>query len=464
MELALVILGAGVVAVLIVVAVVVGRSRARRRVEHERLVTGQLAELTQTAGSALVRADERLRLADDELGFAIAEFGEEAASEFGAALQRARQRLSEAFQLNQQLSDHIPDTDAQRREWTERIISLCESAESSLRDKQSALAARRAAARRTPSEVEKVRADIGRARETLPLARTTLTRLALRYSDAALVPISSNPDQAEQLLEFAERSAQVAESRLTASRAAEADKAAHAAVETVRRAEALVGAVSAFEVEALQAESTLAAMVAESRAELAEARRLPDAERHGLIDEAITTLEGELAALPEPGARLDPVGSLSAIRRANSKLDDAVAARAQRAERKEQLRAQLVTAIDDAERQIAAARELITDYRAPIGPDARTRLAEAERELATITDEREPEPAIARARRAASLAADAAAYARADLEGAHGEWDSRRSGYGRPGSSMIGGVLGGLAIGGLLDDFGDVGDFGDFFG
>jgi hypothetical protein len=300
-------------------------------------------------------------------------------------------------------------------------------------------------------------------RNTIPSAQDTLLRLAERYSQSALTPISANPDQAESLLEFAERSTQVAQSRLAASLDAEADKAAHAAAETVRRAEALVAAVGRFEVEALQAEATLAAMVAESRAELGEARYLPDAERRGRIDEAIGALERELAALPGPGERLDPVGSLSAVRRANANLDNAVAERAQRAERKEQLRAQLLTAIDDAERQISAARELITDYRASVGPDARTRLAEAERELSVMTQESEPETAIVRARRAASLAADSAAFARADLERGqgYGGWDSPQSNYGRTSSGLVGGVLGGLMIGGIFDGLGDVGDFFD---
>ncbi|MET3767397.1 hypothetical protein ABIB15_000059 [Marisediminicola sp. UYEF4] len=466
MELALLIIGVGVVGVTLLVAVLVVRSNARaarQLLAQEQSATDELAELTRTAGSALVRADERARLADDELGFAIADFGEAATAEFAVAIQRARQRLGEAFQLNQQLSDHVPDTNAQRREWTERIISLCQSAETVIADQQSAVTARRAAVRRAPSDIEKVRADIRRVRELLPDARITVVRLAVRYTDGALKPIAENPDQAEQLLEFAERTAAVAESRLAASRISEADTVVHAGTETVRRAEALLAAVGAFEVEALQAESTLAAMAAESRAELAEARSIPEPERRGQIDSAIAALDRELVAVPIPGSRLDPVGSLSTLRGANSALDDAVADRADRAERSERLRTQLMTAINDAERQIAAARELISDYRAPIGPDARTRLAEAERELAAMTDELQPEPAIARARRAASLAADAAACARADVERARRNdgADPRHGNYGRGGQNLLGGILGGLVIGGLLDDLGDLDDLFD---
>jgi hypothetical protein len=466
-------LGAGLAAV---GAVASRRARARtagQQLERERQAAAQLTELERAAGVALVRADERIRLADDEVGFAIAEFGEDAAADFRAALQRARERLSEAFHLNQLLSDHVPDTDAQRLEWNQRIVSLCQSAESALTEQATAFAARRATVRRTPSQIQRVRADIERTRQSLPAARTALTALAERYADASLTPVAANADQAEQLLRFAERSTEVAESRLAASRDAEADAAVRAAEEAVKRAEALLDAVDSFEIEALQAESTLAAMVAESHAELAAARAMPAPERAGRIDAAIASLEGALATLPAPGARLDPIGSLSALRQANTALDDAVAERTHRAQHQERLRAQLVTAIDDAERQIASARSMITDYRMPIGPDARTRLAEAERLLAGITEEPTPELALARARRAAALAADAAAYAQVDLQNAQGYGYGYGGGYGPQGygprggisiggGQILGGVLGGLAIGGLLDGLGDLGDFGDF--
>ena len=471
----LLILGIAVVASLALVGGIAARRSsartARDRLAREQQAAAQLAELERAAGVALVRADERLRLADDEVGFAVAEFGEAAVTDFRAALQRARQRLSEAFHLNQLLSDHVPDTEAQRREWNERILSLCQSAEASIAEQAAAFAARRDTVRRTPSQIQQVRADVERTRQALPAARAALTALAERYADATLTPVAANADQAEQLLRFAERSTEVAESRLAASRDSEADAAVRAAEEAVRRADALLDAVDSFEVEALQAESTLAAMIAESHAELSAARAMPESERRGRIDGAIDSLQRALASLPAPGARLDPIGSLSALRQANTALDDAVAERTQRVQEQERLRAQLVTAIDDAERQIVSARSLITDYRVPIGPDARTRLAEAERQLAGITEERDPALALARARRAAALASEAAAYANADLQALQGYGPGYGGGYGGygprggvsiGGGQILGGVLGGLAIGGLLDGMGDLGDFGDF--
>ena len=465
----------GVLVIAGIVGIAIGRSRARRSRavadrQRQTAVAGEFAELHQRAGSALVRTDERIRIAEDELGFAIAEFGEPATTEFAGAVQRARQRLAEAFQLNQLISDHIEDSPEQRREWMTRIVSLCGSADQALGEQQAAFTARRATSRRTPSEIDRVRADIERVRAGVASARSTVAELAARYSDAALAPVAGNPDQAEQLLEFTERSARAAQTRLGSARDDEADAVIRAGAETLRRAEGLLDSVHGYEAEALRAEATLTAMIAESNEELAAARSIPTQERHGRIDDRIAELERALAALPASGERIDPVGSLSRVREANTALDDAVAERSQRAERNERLRAQLVTAIDDAEQQIATARSVLADYRSPIGPDARTRLAEAERELDAMTDEQDPQRALGRARRAASLAAEATARAQADMTrgGGYEQWGG--PGYGRwggrdsgraSGGAVLGGVLGGLAIGGLLDGLGDMGDLFD---
>ncbi|MWB99335.1 hypothetical protein [Agromyces seonyuensis] len=478
------------------VGVLIGVLRSRASKQTAVLASqaqAELAQLEQTAGSALVRTDEKIRLAADELGFAAAEFGETAIGEFTAAIGRARQRLAEAFQLNQLLADHIPDTDEQRRDWNQRIIALCESADASLGEQVSAFAARRAAARATPAAIERLVGSVALVRSSLAGPSETLQRLAERYTDAALAPVAGNPAQAARLLDFAGRSAEVARSRLAAGREDEAEAAVRAGDESVHRASALLANVESFEVEALRAESTLAAMIAESHAELAVARAIPAAERQGRLDDAIAALEASLAAVPVSADRTDPIGALTSVRQTNTALDDAVAERADRAERQTRLRTQLVTAIDDAELQITAARDVLA--RTSAGPDARTRLAAAEHELADLTTETDPERALGRARRAAALANEAALLAHQAAQSGYGGYGypggqqyggqqyggrqpypgpgypggsgqgpySRPRGRGGDGMGVLGGVLGGLAIGGMLDGLGDLGDFGDFF-
>ena len=439
------------------------RARARREAEAAQLA-GELQRLEQEAGSALVRTDERLRLADDEAGFAFAQLGEQEAQGIGQALRTARAQLQEAFRLQQLLHDAVPDTDEQRYEWYTRIIELTRDADAAVAEQTAGLAARREAAGRTPQTVATVRSEVERVRTLLAGADATLEALRGRYTDGALQAVAANPEQAARLLDFATRSADVAAKKLDESRGRDAEAAATAAAEAVHRAEGLLDAVDRFEMEALSAESTLGAMIAESREELATARALPASLRSGAVDAAIAGLEQALASLPAPGTPSDPVGGLTRVRQANTALDDAVAAVQESSRRIETARAHLSTAFDDAESQILTARRVVDDYRAPVGPQARTRLAEAERELGEARTERDPERQLARARRAASLAAEAAALANRDLANAGWDDGSGRQAYGygdgyggqRSGGNMLGGILGGMVLGGILEDFGDI--------
>ncbi|MCK9793634.1 hypothetical protein M1843_07740 [Isoptericola sp. 4D.3] len=468
-----------VVVVVLVTAVAVWTARRRRAAAgRARDHQAELERLGVEAGSALVRADERARLAEDELAFAQAELGDRETRELAPTLRRARERLAEAFHLNQLLHDHVPDTDEQRREWSARIVDLCRSADGSLDELDRGLAGLRQTVRSTPDAVARVDAELTRVRETVPAAREDLARLRAQYSERALLPVADNPEQAERLLEFAGRSAAAARKRLTTQQVAEAGAAARAAEEAVRRAEGLLRAVDDYEAEALRAEAALGAIVAESRTELAEARALPADRRAGRINAAVAALEEALGTLPAPGEPGDPVGSLTRVREANTALDDAVAEQAERDDRARRAAARLGPALDDAERQLATARSVVDDYRAPVGPDARTRLAEAEREVAQARAAQDPERGVAAARRGAALAAEAATLAHRDIArsgqgqrwdggynggGPGGGWqgDPRRRQVGRGGSDVFGAVLGGMVLGGILDDIGDIGDMFD---
>ena len=92
---------------LLCVAVVVGilRRRARSRV---RAIRAQDDELARTAAISLVRADDEVQSAVDELGFAVAQFGERATQDFAAALATSRRQLRDAFALQQKLDAVVP--------------------------------------------------------------------------------------------------------------------------------------------------------------------------------------------------------------------------------------------------------------------------------------------------------------------------------------------------------------------
>lgn len=427
------------------------------------------ADLAKRAGTALVATDERIRVTTDELVFAEAELGHDATAELKTALAAVRTHLGEAFRLNQLNYDSIPDTAEELRTRNARIVQLCDWAEDVLDEQTSALAERIARARRAPEIIAGVRADVERLRGRIPHARETVDRLAARYSTDALAQVEANPAQADQLLGFAEHSVGVAERRREAGQREQANLALEASTESVRRAATLLDAVETFEVEALRAESTLAAIVEDSRGDIVVARNEPPSPG---VTAAIAELQAALASLPAAGVNTDPFTQLSRLRDANAGLDAAIAVARERAARPIPSIEHVHHAIDDADRQLAVARDVIAGHRGWIGADARTRLAESERirvdldhflgaPAATITavGEDDREQAVTMARRVAHLAAEALQLARRDIDssrppdsgqwGGGPGWGGGQRGSG--GSDLMGGILGGLVIGGLLD-------------
>ncbi len=80
-------------------------------------------ELETRAGSLLLRLDDEVRASEDEVEFAIAQFGTERTKAYADAVSAARADLAEGFRLRQQLDDAFEDSDRQRREWTLQIIA-----------------------------------------------------------------------------------------------------------------------------------------------------------------------------------------------------------------------------------------------------------------------------------------------------------------------------------------------------
>ncbi|MAY49078.1 MAG: hypothetical protein CMH38_03980 [Microbacterium sp.] len=440
----------------------------RRKREREEL-HAQDVDLARDAQRALVEVDERIRVTTDELAFAVAELGEGPTGDLRDALDAVRTHLAEAFHLHQLNHDEIPDTPEELRTRNARIVQLCTWADELLDDRTDALAEPIERARRAPEIIAGVRRDAERLRTRIPHARETVSRLAERYSAAALGQVADNAAEADQLLRFAEHSADVAERRRDAGQREQANLALETATEAARRAATLVDAVETFEIEALRAESTLAAIVEDSRGDLVAALSAPQVPT---VAEAMTALQSALAALPAPGAKTDPFGDLSRLREANTGLDAAIAAAEERARRVIPDLAHVRHAIDDADRQLHVARDVIAGHRGWIGADARPRLAEADRvrqdldrlvggSAATASDiaEDDREQAMVLSRRAATLAGESLQLAQRDIDSSrppggpdqwNGGWGGPQRG-GRGGGDLMGGILGGLVIGGLLD-------------
>jgi len=306
-------------------------------------------------------------------------------------------------------------------------------------------AERIARARRAPEIIAGLRAEIQRLGARVPRVRETIERLLTRYAREALVQVEANAAEAEQLLGFAEHSLRVAERRLEAGERDQADVALEASAESVRRAAALLDAVETFEVEALRAEATLAAIVEESRRHIAVALEAPHSRS---VASAIDELRAALAGLPPAGVNTDPFAHLGRMRTAHDALDSAMAAARERAIRPAPPVDQVRHAIDDADRKLDVARDAIAGHPGWIGAEAMRLLAESERirvdlghhlgspaVMIAVTDQDHQAEVVAMAQRAAFLASEALVLARRDIDA------SRRHGGSRGQRGDVGGLV-----------------------
>src|SRR5690554_1700328 len=95
--------------VIFAAALVVGFWLLRRRHARAPRQVGP-RPVKQRANILLVRLDDAVTTGEEELAFAVAQFGAEATGDYARVLTSARASLTEAFTLQQRLDDAYPDT------------------------------------------------------------------------------------------------------------------------------------------------------------------------------------------------------------------------------------------------------------------------------------------------------------------------------------------------------------------
>lgn len=444
-------------------------TRARRRRSETVEPSGMtLEQLDARASGLLVETDDAVKTSEQELGFAIAQFGEEAAAPFGKALQDAKADLTASFRLRQQLDDAFAEDDPTRRRMLEEIITRCERANESLDAQADAFDRLRALEQNAPevlAEVERHAAELGPRTAALPAA---LDELRAKYADSALGPVADNDEQAKERLDFVRTTADDAHRRLDADDRAGAAVAVLAAQEAVGQARQLIDAVDRLGTDLDQATTGLRASVQETAQDLSEAKAMlgggsqsPDlAGRVAAAQHALNSVQQELA-----GGRFDPLAATKRIEQAHAALSAALQGVRDEQARQQRARSVLDQTMLAARSEIAATQDFITTRRGGVGSQARTRLAEAQRHLeqATVLAERgDAEAALRAAEHARRLAGEASELARGDVGSMLGQ--GGQLGGGSQGGGLAGAILGGILIDSMLGGRRGGGMFGGGFG
>ena len=418
--------------------------RAVRRRKAAREDEQALGDLARQAASALVATDDALKTSAQEVGFARAQFGEESTAEFEAALVEARERLDQAFHLQQQLDDDVPDSPEQQRAWLTEILALCEAASTALDEKAAAFDELRKLEQNAPEALARVQEERNAAVGRADAAAAQRDALAATYDAAALAAVADNPEQARARLAFADERLAAAQAAIGAGDGAEAAVAIRSAQQAIAQAHELTDAVGSLRDDLAAADANAEALIADLEKDLAAAAAMSDAS--GRLAPVVAGTKHQVdtarAQLRSNARRPDEI--VTALDRANTEIDTLMAGIRTEREQAERARAVLAQTLLQARAQVSSAQQFITARRGGVGAAARTRLAEADAALsqATVLQDQDPAQALVLARRADALSHQAIQHAQEDV-------GAFSSGGGSSGGDVFGAMLGGIILGGL---------------
>lgn len=410
-----------------------------------------IPELRTRAGSLLIAADDAIKSSEQEIGFAQASYGDDAVKPFQQALADAKGHLNESFKLQQQLDDSIPDTIEEQRAWYGEIIRRCEAANTALAEQKSSFDSLRELEKTAPQALATVAAGATTATGKIAAAQASLESLRGRYADTALAHIADNIAQAQDRLEFVHTASEQAHAKLAGQDTPGAAVAVRAAEESLYQGNLLLDAIAKVAHDLDEANANLLLAVQDTTADLAQAKALLSTAGNQQYSPTVASAQAVLdqANAAIAGGKLDPAATLAQVEGAHTALDEMLGGIRDAQQQRARAQASLAQALSSAQAQISATNDFIAARRGGVGSEARTRIAEAQRNLdyALSIASSDPASALAYAQQANSLAQQAAQYAQNDVSGFGGG-----GGYGRGGGfgGGMGGGMGGAILGGIL--------------
>jgi hypothetical protein len=421
--------------------------------ELDPLASLSVEELRRKSGSLLIEADDAIKSSEQELGFAQAQYGDSAVGNFSKALEEAKAHMGESFKLQQQLDDHIPDTEEQQRTWLGEIIRRSEAALASLQEQKADFDSLRELEKNAPQALAAVNAGAREADAKIATAEQSLATMRSKYADSALTQVSDNIAQAKERLAFVQNASGTAQQKLDGGEQSLAAVAVRAAEESLHQTNVLLDAIAKLAANLDEAHNSVETAVVDTAQDLAQAKAMIQSGTNAELAGPVAAVEAALAQVKTEiqGGKIDPIATLQRVESAHQTLDQALNGIRDQQEQSRRAQASLQQTIMSAQAQISATSDYITARRGGVGTEARTRLAESQRNLdyALSISRTDPVTALTYAQQAHALAAQAAQLAQADVDHFDGY---ANQGYGRGGmfGGGGGGGLGGAILGGIL--------------
>jgi predicted nucleic acid-binding Zn-ribbon protein len=479
----------GLVIALGVIAVLIGilwiwsrRRRAKRRkaefeaakrvdpTDPDALAGVPLEALDALSREIVVDVDNAVRTSQAELELAVEEFGAKRTEPFSTALANAKKALAQAFNVRQTLDDDVPETPLQQRDLLTRVIVSAARADRELEAQSAAFEQLRDLVINAPSRLDLMTQQMVDLTARIESSQQTLAGLHTQFDARALASVAGNVDTARERLAFADRNITTARglvSRPAGDQTGLVD-AVRAAESALAQARTLLDAVDSASTDINRALAGLPAAITDIEAGIEQA--------NGLLAQPDTPQAGKLAAARDAAVKAtdeakangnaDPLGAFTRLTQADADLDQLLANVHEQREAAERLARTLEQAIFTAQSRITAVSDYIETRRGSIGPEARTRLAEATRQLAAAEAKRttNPDEAVAHANGASTLAAQAQGLANDDVRAAQRSYTSQYDGGGSDMGAVLGGIIIGNVLGGGFSGRGGYGGFGGFGG
>jgi predicted nucleic acid-binding Zn-ribbon protein len=480
-------IGLGVIIVAVVALYVFTRWRRRRRrtaelaaakrvdaTDPDALASLSLSALDDLSRWKVVDVDNAVRTSANELALTIEEFGEQRTQPFTRAVDAAKSALSQAFTVRQQLDDAIPETRQRRRELLTEVIVAAARADRELESQREDFEAMRDLVVNAPSRLDTLTQQVVDLTARIEPAEQRMAELHQEFDSAALASVTTNITTAKDRLAFAEQN--LSQARQKASKPISGEQSA--LVDAVRAAESALGqarslldAVDSAAGDIRHAVATLPSMIsdiqsgiehADTALQSAQKTRAPHLrDLSGARDAAARALDAA-----HTGGSADPLASFTALAKANAELNRLLATVIEEQAAAQRLTRTLEQALSTAQSRVHAISDYIDNRRGSVGPEARTRLSEASRQIdaAQATKATDLNQAITYANNAASLAAQAQSLAESDVQSAQMAYSSRYGTGDHTGAMMGGIIIGDLLGGGFGGGWGGGGGFGGGWG
>jgi len=464
---------------LLVIAGLMLWSRRRRAKRHEAdvaaaknidptdlaaLASVPIGALDDLSKSIVVQVDNAVRTSANELVLAVEEFGDTQTAPFAAAVDNARTTLKQAFAVRQKLDDDVPEPLPERRDLLTRVVVSAAKANRELETQTTAFHQMRDLVLNAPERLDALTQQLVNVTSRVEPSQQKLTQLHSEFAESALASVARNVNAAKERLGFADvaiTKGRALAAKPVAGEVGELVDCVRGGESALQQANTMLDAVDSAASDIRKAVTTLPSAIediqrgiTQAAAQLAEGGLAKATELSAARDAAVKAV----TAAQTNGAA-DPLGTFTQLTQADADLDRLLAGVAEEREAAERLSRSYETALFTAQSRVRSVSDYIDTRRGSVGPEARTRLNEAMRQLeaAQTKSKTNITEAIAHANGAAMLAAQAQQLANDDVQAGQRQYQARYSG-GR--QSDMGAMVGGIILGNILTGGGGFGGGG----